>query len=105
MPGGLSMPECPTRPLYNSRRTLEAAVARKGITERTLVKSVETLIDKGCIPKDCGGVLQHVRKVGNHGGGRRLGEASLRFSGLRSRPTRPAGSCRTGGLNQRRRAS
>ncbi|GAB3664746.1 hypothetical protein GCM10027596_29670 [Nocardioides korecus] len=49
------------------RRTLEAAAAHRGVTERTLVKSVEKLIEKGLITQDFGGVLHHVRKVGNQG--------------------------------------
>lgn len=49
------------------RRTLEAAAAHKGVTERSLVKSVAKLIEEGYITTDFGGVLHHVRKVGNIG--------------------------------------
>lgn len=69
------------------RRTLEAAAAHKNITERTLVKSVQKLIEAGYITKDFGGVLHHVRKVGNQGAhhtDERLDEAeverALRFT-------------------------
>jgi len=49
------------------RRTLEAAAAHKGIKERTLVKSVQALIQGGFITQDFSRVLHHVRKVGNQG--------------------------------------
>lgn len=69
------------------RRTLEAAAAHKGVTEKTLVKSVEKLIDEGHITTDFAGVLHHVRKVGNigaHHTDERLDEAevqrALRFT-------------------------
>jgi hypothetical protein len=69
------------------RRTLEAAAAHKGITERTLVKTVQKLIDLGHITTDFAGVLHHVRKVGNlgaHHTDERLSEAeverALRFT-------------------------
>jgi len=49
------------------RRTLEAAAAHKGIKEKTLVKSVQALIQGGFITQDFSPVLHHVRKVGNQG--------------------------------------
>ena len=49
------------------RRTLEGAAAQNGITERTLVKSIEKMIDDGLVTPSFGKVLHHVRTVGNQG--------------------------------------
>jgi hypothetical protein len=49
------------------RRTLEAAAAHVGVTEKTLMASIEKLIEGGYITKDFGRVLHHVRKIGNLG--------------------------------------
>jgi hypothetical protein len=49
------------------RRTLEAAAAHYDIAERTLVKSIEKLIDAGHVTKSFGDVLHHIRLVGNLG--------------------------------------
>jgi hypothetical protein len=49
------------------RRTLEAAAAHFEIEERTLVRSVQKLIDAGLITKGFGDVLHHIRQVGNIG--------------------------------------
>lgn len=49
------------------RKTLEAAAAQYGITEKPLVRSIERLIEEGHVTKTFGDVLQHVRKVGNAG--------------------------------------
>src|SRR5438067_33327 len=45
------------------RRTLEAAAAHFDVQEKTLVASVEKLIERGLITQPFGGVLHHVRKV------------------------------------------
>ena len=57
----------PSSAAVELRRTLEAAASHHGITERTLVKSVQKLADKGLITKDFETVLGHIRKVGNQG--------------------------------------
>jgi len=49
------------------RRTLEAAAAHFDIEERTLVKSIEALIEQGHVTKSFGGALHHIREVGNVG--------------------------------------
>jgi hypothetical protein len=49
------------------RKTLEAAAARHGVNEKSLVKSIEKLIDEGLVTKQFGEVLDRVRKVGNVG--------------------------------------
>lgn len=49
------------------RRTLEGAAAHHGITERTLVKSIEAMIENGLVTPSFGKVLHHVRLVGNQG--------------------------------------
>lgn len=51
------------------RRTLEAAVAQKGLLDQNkpLVRSIERLIDDGFVTKDFAEALTHVRKVGNQG--------------------------------------
>lgn len=49
------------------RKTLEAAAAHRGVTGRNLMQSIEALIADGHITRDFGGVLHHVRKVGNVG--------------------------------------
>lgn len=49
------------------RRTLEAAAAHFDVRERTLVKSIEKLIELNLITSQFGLVLNHVRKVGNIG--------------------------------------
>jgi DNA-binding Lrp family transcriptional regulator len=49
------------------RRTIEAAAAHFGISERSLVKSIEKLIADGHITKTFGEAMHHVRAVGNVG--------------------------------------
>ena len=49
------------------RRTLEAAAQHQGVSERTLVKAIEKLAEKGLITNNFVGVLGHIRKVGNVG--------------------------------------
>jgi hypothetical protein len=49
------------------RRTLEAAAAHYEVAERTLVKSIEKLIDAGHVTKSFGDALHHIRLVGNLG--------------------------------------
>jgi len=49
------------------RRTLEAAAAHFNVAERTLVKSIQKLIEAGLITKAFGDVLDHIRQVGNVG--------------------------------------
>ena len=49
------------------RRTLEGAAAHSGITERTLVKSIEKMIEQGLVTPSFAKVLHHVRLVGNQG--------------------------------------
>ncbi len=49
------------------RRTLEAAAAHKGVNKKTLVQSVQEMINAGLVTKDFGDALTHVRKLGNLG--------------------------------------
>lgn len=49
------------------RKTLEAAVAHKGVKEKTLVGSIRKLISEGAVTRDFGDVLHYVRKLGNLG--------------------------------------
>lgn len=49
------------------RKTLEAAAAHKGIRERTLVQSIQKLIEGGAVTVDFSEVLHYVRKLGNLG--------------------------------------
>jgi hypothetical protein len=49
------------------RKTLEAASAHFDVDEKTLVKSIQALIEKGLVTKQFGEVLDRVRKVGNVG--------------------------------------
>jgi Domain of unknown function (DUF4145) len=49
------------------RKTLEAAAAHHGIDSGPLVKRIQGLIADGLITKDFGGVLDHIRQVGNVG--------------------------------------
>jgi hypothetical protein len=49
------------------RRTLEGAAAHMGVTEKTLVQSIEKLIEQGHITKDFGRAVHHIRKIGNLG--------------------------------------
>ncbi|WP_250791847.1 DUF4145 domain-containing protein [Micromonospora phytophila] len=49
------------------RKTLEAAAAHKGIRERTLVQSIQKLIEDGAVTVDFSEVLHYVRKLGNLG--------------------------------------
>lgn len=49
------------------RRTLEAAAAHKGASKRTLVQSVQQMIEDGLVTRDFGDVLTHIRKLGNIG--------------------------------------
>ena len=49
------------------RRTLEAAAKTHDVEERTLVKAVEILVEKGLITTSFSSVLSHVRKIGNQG--------------------------------------
>lgn len=49
------------------RRTLEAAADYYGVTEKTLVKSIEKLIADGHVTRAFGGALHHIRVVGNIG--------------------------------------
>ncbi len=49
------------------RRTLEAAAKTHDVEERTLVKAVEKLVEKGLITTSFSSVLSHVRKIGNQG--------------------------------------
>ena len=63
------------------RRALEAAAAHHDVDEKTLVKSIQALIDKNLITSQFGQVLHHVRKVGNvgaHASDERVDEASAR---------------------------
>jgi hypothetical protein len=62
------------------RRTLEAAAAHYKIDERTLVKSIEKLIEQGHVTKSFGGALHHIRQVGNvgaHASDERLDDATV----------------------------
>jgi hypothetical protein len=49
------------------RRTLEAAAAHREVKEKTLVQSIEKLINAGAVTRDFGDVLHYVRKLGNLG--------------------------------------
>lgn len=49
------------------RRTLEAATAHFGIDDGPLFKRIKELITQGLVTKSFGGVLDHVRAVGNIG--------------------------------------
>jgi hypothetical protein len=49
------------------RKTLEAAAAHRGIRERSLVSSIEKLVEEGMITRDFGKAVHHIRKVGNIG--------------------------------------
>jgi hypothetical protein len=49
------------------RRTLEEAASQRGISERTLVASVEAMLDQGLITTEFRTVLDHVRRLGNVG--------------------------------------
>jgi len=49
------------------RRTLEAAAAHRDVKEKTLVLSIQKLIDEGAVTRDFGDVLHYVRKLGNLG--------------------------------------
>jgi hypothetical protein len=63
------------------RRTLEAAAAHRGISEKTLMKSIQRLIDDGYVTKSFGDVLHQVRIIGNQGAhatDERLDEARAR---------------------------
>ena len=63
------------------RRTLEAAAAHRGVEEKTLVKSIQRLIDEGHVTKSFGDVLHQVRMIGNQGAhatDERLDEARAR---------------------------
>lgn len=57
----------PSSAAVELRRTLEAAASHQGISERTLVKSIEKLAEQGFITNTFVGVLGHIRKVGNLG--------------------------------------
>lgn len=63
------------------RKTLEAAAAHHGIDRGNLVSRIRHLIAQGLITKDFGGVLDHVRQVGNvgaHAGEERVDDATAR---------------------------
>lgn len=63
------------------RRTLEGAAAQSGVSERTLVRSIEKLVEEGLITKSFGEAVHHVRKIGNlgaHYSDERLDEAEVR---------------------------
>lgn len=49
------------------RKTLEAAAAHKGISERTLVNSIRKLVEEGYVTLDFKDVMTHIRKLGNSG--------------------------------------
>ncbi len=49
------------------RRTLEAAAGHFNVKERVLMRSIERLINEGLVTKSFGGVLHHIRVVGNQG--------------------------------------
>ncbi len=57
----------PSAAAVELRRTLEAAAKSHNVDERTLVKAVEKLVEKGLITKSFSTVLSHVRKIGNQG--------------------------------------
>lgn len=69
------------------RKTLEAAAAHRGIKKRTLVASIEKLIEAGMITRDFGKAVHHIRKIGNIGAhytddeiSRSEAEQALRFT-------------------------
>ena len=57
----------PSSAAVELRRTLEAAAKHQGVTEKTLVKAVEVLAQKGLITQSFTDVLGHIRKIGNIG--------------------------------------
>ena len=57
----------PSSAAVELRRTLEAAAHHQDVNERTLVKAIEKLAEKGLITTNFVGVLGHIRKVGNVG--------------------------------------
>lgn len=57
----------PSSAAVELRRTLEAAAQHFEVNERTLVKSIEKLAEKGLITESFTDVLGHIRKVGNVG--------------------------------------
>lgn len=57
----------PSSAAVELRRTLEAAAQHFEVSERTLVKSIEKLAEKGLITESFTDVLGHIRKVGNVG--------------------------------------
>jgi hypothetical protein len=57
----------PSSAAVELRRTLEAAAHHQDVNERTLVKAIEKLAEKGLITANFVGVLGHIRKVGNVG--------------------------------------
>lgn len=57
----------PSSAAVELRRALEAASKHQGVDERTLVKSVEKLVELGLVTKSFESVLSHVRKIGNQG--------------------------------------
>jgi hypothetical protein len=65
----------PSSAAVELRRTLEAAAANFGVSEKALVKSVEKLAEQGLITPEFKKVLGHIRKVGNQGA--HAGDVSL----------------------------
>jgi hypothetical protein len=57
----------PSSAAVELRRALEAAAHHQGVNEKTLVKDIEKLAEKGLITANFVGVLGHIRKVGNVG--------------------------------------
>jgi hypothetical protein len=57
----------PSSAAVELRRTLEAAAQHFEVSERTLVKSIKKLAEKGLITEGFTDVLGHIRKVGNVG--------------------------------------
>ncbi|MEX3647512.1 DUF4145 domain-containing protein [Mycolicibacterium porcinum] len=49
------------------RKTLEAAAAHFGVSERNLMRSIERLIEDGLVTRQFGSALHHIRAVGNAG--------------------------------------
>lgn len=69
------------------RKTLEAAAAHRDIKERTLVASIEKLIENGLVTRDFGKAVHRIRKIGNIGAhytderiSREEAEQALRFT-------------------------
>lgn len=63
------------------RRTLEAAAAHNGIDSGPLVQRIKKLIEAGKITTEFGGVLDHIREVGNvgaHASDAKVDEATAR---------------------------